>query len=93
MGDVSLTHAYNSGAVSAAASGTTDGIAGGIIGVWLSGAVTHARSSSANALWGIAKMATTGSSDTAKVTGYDSPVRADGGTAQKLSATRPCWVS
>ena len=88
MGDVSLTHAYNSGAVSAAASGTTDGIAGGIIGVWLSGAVTHARSSSANALWGIAKMATTGSSDTAKVTGYDSPVRADGGTAQKLSATQ-----
>lgn len=88
VGDVSLTHAYNSGAVSAAASGTTDGIAGGIIGVWLSGAVTHARSSSANALWGIAKMATTGSSDTAKVTGYDSPVRADGGTAQKLSATQ-----
>ena len=33
-------------------------------------------------------MATTGSSDTAKVTGYDSPVRADGGTAQKLSATQ-----
>lgn len=88
VGDVSLTHAYNSGAVSAAASGTTNGIAGGIIGVWLSGAVTHARSSSANALWGIAKMATTGSSDTAKVTGYDSPVRADGGTAQKLSATQ-----
>lgn len=88
VGDVSLTLAYNSGAVSAAASGTTDGIAGGIIGVWLSGAVTHARSSSANALWGIAKMATTGSSDTAKVTGYDSPVRADGGTAQKLSATQ-----
>lgn len=88
VGDVSLTHAYNSGAVSAAASGTTNGIAGGIIGVWLSGAVTHARSSSANALWGIAKMATTGSSDTAKVTGYDSPVRAGGGTAQKLSATQ-----
>lgn len=88
VGDVSLTHAYNSGAVSAAASGTTNGIAGGIIGVWLSGAVTHARSSSANALWGIAKMATTGSSNTAKVTGYDSPVRADGGTAQKLSATQ-----
>lgn len=88
VGDVSLTHAYNSGAVSAAASGTTDGIAGGIIGVWLSGAVTHARSGSANALWGIAKMATTGSSDTAKVASYDSPVRADGGTAQKLSATQ-----
>lgn len=88
VGDVSLTHAYNSGAVSAAASGTTNGIAGGIIGVWLSGAVTHARSSSANALWGIAKMATTGSSDTAKVASYDSPVRADGGTAQKLSATQ-----
>lgn len=88
VGDVSLTHAYNSGTVSAAASGTTDGIAGGIIGVWLSGAVTHARSSSANALWGIAKMATTGSSDTAKVASYDSPVRADGGTAQKLSATQ-----
>lgn len=88
VGDVSLTHAYNSGAVSAAASGTTNGIAGGIIGVWLSGTVTHARSSSANALWGIAKMATTGSSDTAKVASYDSPVRADGGTAQKLSATQ-----
>ena len=88
VGDVSLTHAYNSGAVSAAASGTTDGIAGGIIGVWLSGAVTHARSSSANALWGIANMATTGSSDTAKVASYGSPVRADGGTAQKLSATQ-----
>ena len=88
VGDVSLTHAYNSGAVSAAASGTTNGIAGGIIGVWLSGAVTHARSSSANALWGIANMATTGSSDTAKVASYDSPVRADGGTAQKLSATQ-----
>lgn len=88
VGDVSLTHAYNSGAVSAAASGTTNGIAGGIIGVWLSGTVTHARSSSDTSLWGIAKMATTGSSDTAKVTGYDSPVRADGGTAQKLSATQ-----
>lgn len=88
VGDVSLTHAYNSGAVSAAASGTTNGIAGGIIGVWLSGTVTHARSSSDTSLWGIANMATTGSSDTAKVTGYDSPVRADGGTAQKLSATQ-----
>lgn len=88
VGDVSLTHAYNSGAVSAAASGTTDGISGGIIGVWLSGAVTHARSSSANALWGIANMATTGSSDTAKVASYDSPVRADNSTAQKLSATQ-----
>lgn len=88
VGDVSLTHAYNSGAVSAAASGTTNGIAGGIVGVWLSGAVTHARSSSANALWGIAKMATTGSSDTAKVASYDSPVRADNSTAQKLSATQ-----
>lgn len=88
VGDVSLTHAYNSGAVSAAASGTTDGIAGGIIGVWLSGAVTHARSSSDTSLWGIAKMATTGSSDTAKVASYDSPVRADNSTAQKLSATQ-----
>lgn len=88
VGDVSLTHAYNSGAVSAAASGTTDGIAGGIIGVWLSGAVTHARSSSDTSLWGIANMATTGSSDTAKVASYGSPVRADGGTAQKLSATQ-----
>lgn len=88
VGDVSLTHAYNSGAVSAAASGTTNGIAGGIIGAWLSGTVTHARSSSANALWGIAKMATTGSSDTAKVASYDSPVRADNSTAQKLSATQ-----
>ena len=88
VGDVSLTHAYNSGAVSAAASGTTNGIAGGIIGVWLSGAVTHARSSSDTSLWGIAKMATTGSSDTAKVASYDSPVRADNSTAQKLSATQ-----
>ena len=33
-------------------------------------------------------MATTGSSDTAKVASYGSPVRADGGTAQKLSATQ-----
>ena len=88
VGDVSLTHAYNSGTVSAAASGTTDGIAGGIIGVWLSGTVTHARSSSDTSLWGIANMATTGSSDTAKVASYGSPVRADGGTAQKLSATQ-----
>lgn len=88
VGDVSLTHAYNSGAVSAAASGTTNGIAGGIIGVWLSGAVTHARSSSDTSLWGIAKMATTGSSDTAKVASYGSPVRADNSTAQKLSATQ-----
>lgn len=88
VGDVSLTHAYNSGAVSAAASGTTNGIAGGIIGAWLSGTVTHARSSSANALWGIANMATTGSNDTAKAASYGSPVRADGGTAQKLSATQ-----
>lgn len=88
VGDVSLTHAYNSGAVSAAASGTTNGIAGGIIGVWLSGTVTHARSSSDTSLWGIANMATTGSSDTAKVASYGSPVRADGGTAQKLSATQ-----
>ena len=88
VGDVSLTHAYNSGAVSAAASGTTNGIAGGIIGVWLSGIVTHARSSSDTSLWGIANMATTGSSDTAKVASYGSPVRADGGTAQKLSATQ-----
>ena len=88
VGDVSLTHAYNSGAVSAAASGTTNGIAGGIIGVWLSGTVTHARSSSDTSLWGIANMATTGSSDTAKVASYSSPVRADGGTAQKLSATQ-----
>lgn len=87
VGDVSLTHAYNSGAVSAA-SGTTNGIAGGIIGVWLSGTVTHARSSSDTSLWGIANMATTGSSDTAKVASYGSPVRADGGTAQKLSATQ-----
>lgn len=88
VGDVSLTHAYNSGAVSAAASGTTNGSAGGIIGVWLSGTVTHARSSSDTSLWGIANMATTGSSDTAKVASYGSPVRADGGTAQKLSATQ-----
>ena len=88
VGDVSLTHAYNSGAVSAAASGTTNGIAGGIIGVWLSGTVTHARSSSDTSLWGIANMATTGSSDTAKVASYGSPVCADGGTAQKLSATQ-----
>lgn len=88
VGDVSLTHAYNSGAVLAAASGTTNGIAGGIIGVWLSGTVTHARSSSDTSLWGIANMATTGSSDTAKVASYGSPVRADGGTAQKLSATQ-----
>lgn len=88
VGDVSLTHAYNSGAVSAAASGTTNGIAGGIIGVWLSGTVTHARSSSDTSLWGIANMATTGSSDTAKVASYGSPVRADGGTAQKLSTTQ-----
>ena len=88
VGDVSLTHAYNSGTVSAAASGTTNGIAGGIIGVWLSGAVTHARSSSDTSLWGIAKMATTGSSDTAKVASYGSPVRADNSTAQKLSATQ-----
>lgn len=88
VGDVSLTHAYNSGAVSAAASGTTNGIAGGIIGVWLSGTVTHARSSSDTSLWGIANMATTGSSDTAKVASYGSPIRADGGTAQKLSATQ-----
>lgn len=88
VGDVSLTHAYNSGAVSAAASGTTNGIAGGIIGVLLSGTVTHARSSSDTSLWGIANMATTGSSDTAKVASYGSPVRADGGTAQKLSATQ-----
>ena len=88
VGDVSLTHAYNSGAVSAAASGTTNGIAGGIIGVWLSGTVTHARSSSDTSLWGIANMATTGSSDTAKVASYGSPVRADGGTAQKLSSTQ-----
>lgn len=88
VGDVSLTHAYNSGAVSAAASGTTNGIAGGIIGVWLSGTVTHARSSSDTSLWGIANMATTGSSDTAKVASYGSPVRVDGGTAQKLSATQ-----
>lgn len=88
VGDVSLTHAYNSGAVSAAASGTTNGIAGGIIGVWLSGTVTHARSSSDTSLWGIANMATTGSSDTAKVASYGSPVRADGGTAQKLSGTQ-----
>lgn len=88
VGDVSLTHAYNSGAVSAAASGTTNGIAGGIIGVWLSGTVTHARSSSDTSLWGIANMATTSSSDTAKVASYGSPVRADGGTAQKLSATQ-----
>lgn len=88
VGDVSLTHAYNSGAVSAAASGTTNGIAGGIIGVWLSGTVTHARSSSDTSLWGIVNMATTGSSDTAKVASYGSPVRADGGTAQKLSATQ-----
>lgn len=88
VGDVSLTHAYNSGAVSAAASGTTNGIAGGIIGVWLSGTVTHARSSSDTSLWGIANMATTGSSDTAKVASYGSLVRADGGTAQKLSATQ-----
>lgn len=88
VGDVSLAHAYNSGAVSAAASGTTNGIAGGIIGVWLSGTVTHARSSSDTSLWGIANMATTGSSDTAKVASYGSPVRADGGTAQKLSATQ-----
>lgn len=88
VGDVSLTHAYNSGAVSAVASGTTNGIAGGIIGVWLSGTVTHARSSSDTSLWGIANMATTGSSDTAKVASYGSPVRADGGTAQKLSATQ-----
>lgn len=88
VGDVSLTHAYNSGAVSAAASGTTNGIAGGIIGVWLSGTVTHARSSSDTSLWGIANMATTGSSDTAKVASYGTPVRADGGTAQKLSATQ-----
>lgn len=88
VGDVSLTHAYNSGAVSAAASGTTNGIAGGIIGVWLSGTVTHASSSSDTSLWGIANMATTGSSDTAKVASYGSPVRADGGTAQKLSATQ-----
>lgn len=88
VGDVFLTHAYNSGAVSAAASGTTNGIAGGIIGVWLSGTVTHARSSSDTSLWGIANMATTGSSDTAKVASYGSPVRADGGTAQKLSATQ-----
>ena len=88
VGDVSLTHAYNSGAVSAAASGTTNGIAGGIIGVWRSGTVTHARSSSDTSLWGIANMATTGSSDTAKVASYGSPVRADGGTAQKLSATQ-----
>ena len=88
VGDVSLTHAYNSGAVSAAASGTTNGIAGGIIGVWLSGTVTHASSNSDTSLWGIANMATTGSSDTAKVASYGSPVRADGGTAQKLSATQ-----
>lgn len=88
VGDVSLTHAYNSGAVSAAASGTTNGIAGGIIGIWLSGTVTHARSSSDTSLWGIANMATTGSSNTAKVASYGSPVRADGGTAQKLSATQ-----
>ena len=88
VGDVSLTHAYNSGAVSAAASGSTTGLAGGIIGVWLSGTVTHARSSSDTSLWGIANMATTGSSDTAKVASYGSPVRADGGTAQKLSATQ-----
>lgn len=89
VGDVSVEYAYNSGTVSAEASGTAAGNAGGLVGVWLSGSVSHARSSSVgNDLWGVVMTATTRIADTAKAVQYDSPVRAGNGGTEKLAATR-----
>lgn len=87
VGDVSVEYAYNSGTVSAEASGTAAGNAGGLVGVWLSGSVSHARSSG-NDLWGVVMTATTRIADTAKTVKYDSPVRAGNGGTEKLAATR-----
>ena len=88
VGNVSVEYAYNSGSVSAEASGTNTGCAGAIVGVWLSGSVSHARSSSANDLWGVVKTTTTRNEDTAKAVSCDSPVHAGNGTEKKLSATQ-----
>lgn len=84
VGDFSLEHAYNTGKV------TSPGSCGGIIGEWINGAASHAQSQTGCAahLWGTAVMASITSADTAVVDALTSPVRADGGTPEKLSASQ-----
>lgn len=84
VGDFSLEHAYNTGKV------TSPGSCGGIIGEWINGAASHAQSQTGCAahLWGTAVMASITSADTAVVDTLTSPVRADGGTPEKLSASQ-----
>ena len=84
VGDFSLEHAYNTGKV------TSPGSCGGIIGEWINGAASHAQSRTGCAayLWGTAVMASITSADTAVVDALTSPVRADGGTPEKLSASQ-----
>lgn len=84
VGDFSLEHAYNTGKV------TSPGSCGGIIGEWINGAASHAQSQTgcADYLWGTAVMASITSADTAVVDTLTSPVRADGGTPEKLSASQ-----
>ena len=84
VGDFSLEHAYNTGKV------TSRGSCGGIIGEWINGAASHAQSQTGCAayLWGTAVMASITSADTAVVDTLTSPVRADGGTPEKLSASQ-----
>ncbi len=84
VGDFSLEHAYNTGKV------TSPGSCGGIIGEWINGTASHAQSQTGCAayLWGTAVMASITSADTAVVDALTSPVRADGGTPEKLSASQ-----
>ena len=84
VGDFSLEHAYNTGKV------TSPGSCGGIIGEWINGTASHAQSQTGCAayLWGTAVMASIISADTAVVDTLTSPVRADGGTPEKLSASQ-----
>ena len=84
VGDFSLEHAYNTGKV------TSSGSCGGIIGEWINGTASHAQSQTGCAahLWGTAVMASITSADTAVVDAITSPVRADGGTPEKLSASQ-----
>ena len=84
VGDFSLEHAYNTGKV------TSPGGCGGIIGEWINGTASHAQSQTGCAayLWGTAVMASITSADTAVVDALTSPVRADGGTPEKLSASQ-----
>ncbi len=84
VGDFSLEHAYNTGKV------TSPGSCGGIIGEWINGTASHAQSQTGCAayLWGTAVMASITSADTAVVDTLTSPVRADGGTPEKLSASQ-----